>query len=79
MPRSSAQSDFVIDRARPKTLRRFDIELPKQADPVSLPHAIWVTHDASARATKIVMWFTGITLALLLILTLVGPHIPSGE
>jgi len=75
MPRSSAQSDFVI-RAEPEV---FDVELPRQADPVSLPRAIWVTHLASARATKIVMWFVGITLALLVVLTLVGPHIPSGE
>ena len=75
MPRSSAQSDFVI-RAEPEV---FDIELPKHADPVSLPRAVWVTHLASARSTKVVMWFVAITLALLVVLTLVGPHIPSGE
>ncbi len=55
------------------------MKLPPQADLVSLPKATWRTHLASARATKIVYWFVFLTLAMLLVLTLVGPHIPSGE
>ena len=55
------------------------VQLPAEADPVALPKATWHTNLASARATTIVYWFVGVTLFLLLVLTVVGPHIPSGE
>ena len=73
MPRSSAQSDFVI-AAPPQ-----EVELPEPAKVASLPRAIWRTHLASKRATFWVYAFVGLTLFLLLVLTLVGPHIPGGE
>jgi hypothetical protein len=77
MPRSSAQSDFVI-RAEDEVFDQ-PVHLPSGANPVALPKAVWVTNLASARATNFVMWFVFVTLALLLVLTVVGPHIPSGE
>lgn len=78
MPRSSAQSDFVI---------RADDEVFDQPEPPAreapsgsaLPKALWVTNLASERATKLVYLFVAFTLLLLLVLTVVGPHIPSGE
>jgi len=76
MARSSGQSDFVI---QPDTEVFSEPVLPPEADPVSLPKATWRTHLASARATKLVYWFVFLTLGLLLVLTIVGPHIPSGE
>jgi hypothetical protein len=77
MPRSSAQSDFVIQADG----EVFDqpVQLPPEADPVALPKAIWRTPLASTRATKLVYWFVFLTLGMLLVLTVVGPHIPSGE
>lgn len=77
MPRSSAQSDFVI-RADDEVFDQ-PVQLPREADPVALPKATWVTNLASARATKLVYLFVAFTLLLLLVLTVVGPHIPSGE
>lgn len=76
MPRSSAQSDFVIQS---ESEVFSEPALPPQADPVALPKATWNTHLASERATKLVYWFVGVTLFMLLVLTVVGPHIPSGE
>jgi hypothetical protein len=75
MPRSPGQSDFVVS-AEPEV---FDEPLPPTVDPVSLPRAILRSNEATARATRIVMTVTWIVLAALVILTLVGPHIPSGE
>jgi hypothetical protein len=77
MPRSSAQSDFVIQSEN--EVFSEPVQLPAEADPVVLPAATWRTNLASARATKLVYWFVGFTLLMLLVLTLVGPHIPSGE
>ncbi len=77
MPRSSAQSDFVIQSE--SEVFAEPVRLPPEADPVTLPTATWRTHLASARATSLVYWFVGLTLFLLLVLTVVGPHIPSGE
>jgi hypothetical protein len=34
---------------------------------------------ASARATRLVMAFTFIVLGALVLLTMIGPHIPAGE
>lgn len=47
--------------------------------PVELPRAELRSTEASARATRIVMTFTFVVLAALALLTLIGPHIPSGE
>ncbi len=77
MPRSSAQSDFVIQSEN--EVFSEPVQLPPEADPVMLPQATWRTNLASTRATTVVYWFVGLTLFLLLVLTIVGPHIPSGE
>lgn len=47
--------------------------------PVELPRAVVRTTFASDRATRLVMAFTFIVLAALALLTMIGPHIPSGE
>lgn len=47
--------------------------------PVELPRALLRTRFASAGATRFVMAFTFIVLGVLVLLTLIGPHIPSGE
>ena len=47
--------------------------------PVELPRARLRTRFASARATRVVMTFTFIVLAALMLLTMIGPHIPAGE
>ncbi len=75
MPRSQAQSDFVIRQpAIEEPLR-----LPDAAAPVALPPAKLRSPEASARATRIVMTITFVMLAIAAILVAVGPHIPSGE
>lgn len=76
MPRSSAQSDFVI-RAEPEVLD--DPELPQEAGAVGLPRARLRSNEASGFATRWVMTLTWVVLAALAILCVVGPHIPSGE
>lgn len=48
-------------------------------DPVELPRATVRTAFASERATRLVMAFTFIVLAALALLTVIGPHVPSGE
>ncbi|HEU0032675.1 MAG TPA: hypothetical protein VFQ53_18715 [Kofleriaceae bacterium] len=77
MPRSSAQSDFVVKPREPEP--EPVVELPEGADAVQLPRAVLKSTEASARATRLVMTITFVVLAALVILTLVGPHIPSGE
>jgi hypothetical protein len=77
MPRSAAQSDFVVYRDAP-------VELPAGPNsdatgPVELPRAVLQSSEASARATRIVMGLTWFMLAVLAILCMVGPHIPAGE
>jgi hypothetical protein len=75
MGHSSGQSDFVFEKpADPE-----DIELPKIADPITLPKASRWEHLASAGATRWVLGFVFLALVMLVVLTLVGPHIPSGE
>lgn len=76
MPRSSAQSDFVIQS---ESEVFSEPALPPQADAVALPKATWHTHLASERATKLVYVLVGLTLLMLMLLTVIGPHIPSGE
>jgi len=78
MPRSSAQSDFVVT---PRRQELPSVELPNEARPIQLPlpRALLRSDEASAAATRWVMWFVWIVLGLLLVLTLVGPHIPGGE
>lgn len=47
--------------------------------PVELPRMVLHTTQASARATRLVMAFTFLVLGALVLLTLIGPHIPAGE
>jgi hypothetical protein len=77
MPRTSAQSDFVI-RAEQEVFDQ-PVALPPGANPVELPRAILRSEEATARATKWTMTYVWIVLALLAVLSAVGPHIPSGE
>jgi hypothetical protein len=81
MPRSAAQSDFVVQARPPQDL---DLEPPAgpigdATGPVELPRMMLRTPFASARATRLVMGFTFIVLAALALLTMIGPHIPAGE
>lgn len=46
---------------------------------VELPRAAIRTPFASAAATRLVMTFTFLVLGVLVLLTLIGPHIPAGE
>jgi hypothetical protein len=80
MPRSAAQSDFVV-QASP---REEDEALPagpigEGTSPVELPRAVLRTRFASDRATRFVMTLTFVVLAVLVLLTLIGPHVPAGE
>jgi len=70
MPRSSAQSDFVVRREAP-------VALPPAALLVSLPEA--PVHQASALATRWVLRATIFLLVVFAALCAIGPHIPSGE
>ncbi|MEO7731580.1 MAG: hypothetical protein ABIY55_11450 [Kofleriaceae bacterium] len=72
MPRSSAQSDFTVVRAPDPVV------LPAAAGPVTLPRAELRTTEASALATRWVMRATFAMLFALLVLCMVGLHIPSG-
>ncbi len=74
MPRSSAQSDFSVVRAPDPVA----VELPAAAGPVSLPRAELRTPEASARATRWILRATFVMLFALLVLCMVGLHIPSG-
>jgi len=69
MPRSAAQSDFVVS-APP---------LAEDGEPGELPHAQLRSNEASARATKWVMTATFVMLAILVLMCAIGPHIPAGE
>ena len=55
------------------------VELPPGAKLVELPRAVLVSNEASALATKIVLWVVMLTLAAGALLTAIGPHIPSGD
>lgn len=77
MPRSSAQSDFVIQSAPEEVLP--EGPLGEATGPVELPRVVLRSSEASARATRIVMTFTFVVLAVLVLLTMIGPHIPAGE
>jgi hypothetical protein len=78
MPRSAAQSDFVVTR-EPTADEVLVVDLPDGAKSVELPRAKLISNEASAGATRIVLWATLIMLAALALLTAIGPHIPSGE
>ncbi|MBX3156725.1 MAG: hypothetical protein KF773_12035 [Deltaproteobacteria bacterium] len=77
MARSSAQSDFVFTPG--ETMEPAEIEPPDRTSPIALPQAKVRTRFASTRLTRIVMGVTFFMLFVLTILTIVGPHIPSGE
>ena len=55
------------------------VELPRSARLVELPRVTLWSDAASAGATRIVMTFVWLVLAALVLLTVIGPHIPSGE
>jgi hypothetical protein len=78
MGHSSGQSDFVFEKPRDPENPE-NIELPKVADAIMLPKTSRWEHLASATATRWVLGFVFLALVLLVVLTLVGPHIPSGE
>lgn len=74
MPRAAGQSDFVPERPpEPDEL------LPLAAKTVLLPKVSLWTQVASSRSTKWVLIFVAVVLLALLVLTMVGPHIPAGE
>jgi hypothetical protein len=77
MPRSAAQSDFVV-QSSPPTEAPPAGPIGEATGPVELPRARLRTPFASERATRLVMSFTFIVLAVLVLLTLIGPHVPSG-
>jgi hypothetical protein len=82
MPRSAAQSDFVVPATPPADPEEVAAVIGPIGDgtgPVELPRAVLRTPFASAAATRVVMTFTFVVLAVLAILALVGPHIPAGE
>jgi hypothetical protein len=74
MPRSAAQSDFTVVRAPEPP----PIVLPAAAGPVSLPGAELHSTEASALATRWVLRATFVMLFALLVLCMVGLHIPTG-
>jgi hypothetical protein len=81
MPRSAAQSDFVVQSPPPEPEEAELVAAPigEGTGPVELPRARRRTRFASERATRVVMTFTFIVLAALMLLTMIGPHIPAGE
>jgi hypothetical protein len=79
MPRSSAQSDFVVQARPAEEDPPLEGPIGEATAPVELPRAAIRTRFASAGATRFVMTFTFIVLGVLVLLTLIGPHIPSGE
>jgi hypothetical protein len=81
MPRSAAQSDFVVHATPPAAAAEAAVVGPigDGTGPVELPQAVVRTPFASAAATRVVMTFTFVVLAVLAVLALVGPHIPAGE
>jgi hypothetical protein len=75
MARSPYQSDFVVHRDEPPP----PVALPREADAVALPDAKLMSPEASAKATRWVLILTFVVLAALVVLCMVGPHIPAGE
>ncbi|MBA3502266.1 MAG: hypothetical protein M4D80_12185 [Myxococcota bacterium] len=76
MPGSALQSDFSVNR------EPVAVEIPEGMSPeqaAELPRAFLRRNEATARSTKIVMTFTFVMLAILLLICAIGPHIPSGE
>ena len=76
MPRSALQSDFSVNR------EPVPVEVPEGMSPeeaAELPRAFLRSNEATARTTKIVMTFTFVMLAILLLICAIGPHIPAGE
>jgi hypothetical protein len=78
MPRSAAQSDFIVERKEPEEPVLVG-PIGDATGPVELPRAILRTTQASPQATRWVMGFTFFVLAVLLVLCAIGPHIPAGE
>jgi hypothetical protein len=76
MPRSAAQSDFVVVQRPPEPYDFPAGPIGEATDPVELPRATLRSPEASARATRLVMAFTFLVLAALALLTMIGPHVP---
>ncbi|MBA3503284.1 MAG: hypothetical protein H0T65_23185 [Deltaproteobacteria bacterium] len=76
MPRSALQSDFSVNR-EPVAVEVPEGMSPEEAE--ELPRAFLRSNEATARTTKIVMTFTFVMLAILILICMIGPHIPSGE
>ncbi len=73
---SPAQSDFTVTREPPVEVV---VELPDGAKVVQLPRADLRSNEASASSVKWVYILTAMVLFALLVITVVGPHIPAGE
>lgn len=72
---SPGQSDFTVTRQPPVEV----VELPEGAKIVHLPKAELRTNEATASSVKWVYILTAVVLFALLVITVVGPHIPAGE
>ena len=75
MPRPPGQSDFVFEQP----VEIVDVELPEEARVVQLPRATAISKFASAGATKWMLILTAAMLIALVLLLMIGPHIPAGE
>jgi hypothetical protein len=73
---SPAQSDIPVTR---EPMVEVVVELPEGAKIVHLPKAELRSNEASAASVKWVYILTAIVLFGLLVITVVGPHIPAGE
>lgn len=72
---SPAQSDFVVEQPAPVV----EVALPAEAQIIALPRATALSKFASAGATRVVLIITAVMLVGLVLLLVVGPHIPAGE
>ena len=59
----------------PRPAAQSDLEVAREP----LPQAKLVSNEASALATRIVLWATLLLLLAFALLTVIGPHIPTGE
>lgn len=75
MPRPPGQSDFVFGQP----VEIVEVELPEEARVVQLPRARAISKFASAGATRWMLIITAVMLISLLLLLVIGPHIPAGE
>lgn len=58
------------------------VEVPEGMSPeeaAELPRAFLKSNEATARSTKIVMTVAFVMLVVLVLMCMIGPHIPAGE